>query len=316
MNTREIEYFLITAEEMNITRAANRLFISQQALSAHIKRLEAEYGAQLFRRKPTLALTPEGKELVYYGERILSAERHLRASISDISETCRAHLTLGISRLRADAFFPMVWQQYRKQYPHVTIELVDGNSEKLQDLLDAGKLDLYIGPDVTAAPEQEHIHLASEYLFTCMSDDFLRGAFAKDYEAMRHRFQSGLDIKDISYLPLLTMRPSNRLRKRLDRLFAAMDLKPNYVFETDSQPLIYQMAKQGTGIGIVSPVVFYQNMREIHSMGNSFHIFPIKNELSESEIILTYRTDYPRARHIEEFIKAVIDVFQNYQNAF
>ncbi|MFR8166181.1 MAG: LysR family transcriptional regulator, partial [Enterocloster sp.] len=44
MNLKSIEYFLVTVEEMNITRAAERLFISQQALSSHLKRLEDEYG--------------------------------------------------------------------------------------------------------------------------------------------------------------------------------------------------------------------------------------------------------------------------------
>lgn len=48
MNLKSIEYFLVTVEEMNITRAAERLFISQQALSSHLKRLEDEYGVCLF----------------------------------------------------------------------------------------------------------------------------------------------------------------------------------------------------------------------------------------------------------------------------
>ena len=47
MNLKSIEYFLVTVEEMNITRAAERLFISQQALSSHLKRLEDEYGVCL-----------------------------------------------------------------------------------------------------------------------------------------------------------------------------------------------------------------------------------------------------------------------------
>ena len=55
MNLRSLEYFLVVTEEMNFTRAAERLFITQQALSSHIQRLEAEYDAELFHRKPVLA---------------------------------------------------------------------------------------------------------------------------------------------------------------------------------------------------------------------------------------------------------------------
>lgn len=66
LNIKSIEYFLITAEELNFTRAAERLYISQQALSSHIKRLEEEYHVQLFARKPSLHLTPEGEQMVFY----------------------------------------------------------------------------------------------------------------------------------------------------------------------------------------------------------------------------------------------------------
>lgn len=64
MNLKSIEYFLITVEEMNITKAAERLYITQQALSSHIQRLEDEYGVTLFERRPTFRLTRAGQEMV------------------------------------------------------------------------------------------------------------------------------------------------------------------------------------------------------------------------------------------------------------
>ena len=84
MNLRSLEYFLVVTEEMSFTRAAERLFLTQQALSSHIKRLEEEYDAVLFHRKPTLTLTQEGEELKYWAEQILSAEKNLRANLHDI----------------------------------------------------------------------------------------------------------------------------------------------------------------------------------------------------------------------------------------
>ena len=104
MNLRSLHYFLIAAEEMNFTKAAERLFISQQALSSHIKRLEDEYGVRLFERRPALHLTLEGEEMQFYARQILADEMRMRTVFSDIRESCRGKLKIGISRLRASAF--------------------------------------------------------------------------------------------------------------------------------------------------------------------------------------------------------------------
>lgn len=95
-----------SVEEMNFTKAAERLFISQQALSSHIGRLEEEYGVQLFQRRPTLQLTQEGKEMLFYSKQILDDEAKMRTAFSHISAHCRGTLKIGLSRLRSAAFLP------------------------------------------------------------------------------------------------------------------------------------------------------------------------------------------------------------------
>ena len=61
MNFLNLKYFIVTAEEMNFTKAAKRLFISQQSLSNHIAKLEDYFGVQLFDRNTPLTLTDAGK---------------------------------------------------------------------------------------------------------------------------------------------------------------------------------------------------------------------------------------------------------------
>ena len=135
MNLRSLEYFLVVAEEMNFTKAAERLFLSQQALSSHIKRLETEYDAVLFHRKPVLGLTQKGYELRYWAERILNAEKNLRANLYDIGTNCRGRLRVGIARLRAFRMMPEIMDRYRSLYPNVAFEVVDGDTEFFQEQL-------------------------------------------------------------------------------------------------------------------------------------------------------------------------------------
>ena len=169
MNLRSLEYFLVVTEEMNFTRAAERLFITQQALSSHIQRLEAEYDAELFHRKPVLALTQKGEELRYWAQQILSAEKALRANLHDISINCRGRIRIGIARLRANAMMPDIMERYRKTYPNVTIELVDGSTDVLQGLLLENKVDMYVGVNVETGMNEVRVPLVEEEIWGCIS---------------------------------------------------------------------------------------------------------------------------------------------------
>lgn len=158
---------------MNFTRAAERLYISQQALSSHIKRLEEEYHVQLFARKPSLHLTLEGEQMVFYGKQILDSDKKMLAAFSDISTNCRGTLKVGISRLRSKVFFPDIWKYYYSNHENISIELISGNSAYLDELLQAGKLDLYLGINIPTASNQHRIQLAHEVIHCCFSKKLL-----------------------------------------------------------------------------------------------------------------------------------------------
>lgn len=311
MNLRSIQYFLVTAEEMNFTRAAERLFISQQALSNHIARLEAEYHVRLFERRPTLRLTQEGQEMLFYGQQILAAESKMRAAFSDISQNCLATLKVGISRLRGNMFFPSIWNYYHPTHPNISVELVDGNSAKLDELLQAGKIDLYIGVDVPSNPNQQSIPLAQEKLHCCIAQRLLKEHRPNDWKELVDGFREGVDLAKISDLPFITLRQNNRLRKGLEQFFA-QQTHPHYVFETDQQELIYELSKGGAGVGLISPVIFYQHIKEIKGLGDAFYVLPILNDIQEQTVSLVYRKDYPLPVYGMDFVQTACMVFRNY----
>ncbi|WP_294852826.1 LysR family transcriptional regulator [uncultured Oscillibacter sp.] len=313
MNLRSIEYFLVTAEEMNFTRAAERLFVSQQALSSHIKRLEDEYHAQLFARRPTLHLTLAGQQMVFYGRQILASEAKLRAAFSDLDKNCRGALTVGISRLRGDVFFPPIWNYYHPSHPNISIELVDGNSAKLDELLQTGKIDLYMGVDIPSSPNQCRIQLAREKMQCCMAQTLLEQYRPDQWREFLNEFRMGIDLTRIVDIPFITLRRNNRLRKGLEQFFAH-EFSPRYAFESDQQELIYEMAKSGAGVGLASPVIFYQHMREINELGQAFHVFPVINDIPENILYLVYRKDFPLPQYAMDFIQVACMVLKTYSH--
>lgn len=310
MNLKSIEYFLITAEEMNITRASERLYISQQALSSHIKRLEEEYHVQLFTRKPSLRLTPEGKQMVFYGKLLLDSEAKMRAAFSDISKNCHGTLKIGCPRLRSDVFFPLIWKYYHPSHPNIYIELINGNANELNDLLQTGKIDLYIGMDIPPEPTQELIELAKEKVQCCFSEELLRQYYPDTWSELLQSFQDGIDLTRILRLPFITLRTGNRLRRGIDFFFSHME-RPQYILECDQSELVYELAKSGAGAGLLSPVVFYQHINE-ETSSSSLHVFPVRNKIPESTVSLAYRKGYPLPQYAMSFIQDTCLVFRGY----
>lgn len=314
MNLRSIEYFLTTVEEMHVTNAAERLFISQQALSSHIKRLEDEYHVQLFERRPALHLTLEGEQMAFYGKQILEAEAKMRAAFSDISQNCRGVLNVGISRLRGNVFFPLIWNFYHSSHPNISIELVDGNSNTLDELLQTGKIDLYIGIDVPSNANLQRIELAREKIHCCFSQSLLEQYYPDQWKDLLSEFQDGVDLTKIINMPFITLRPGNRLRKSID-LFFSHYLKPQFIFECDQQDLVYQLSKSGAGAGLLSPVIFYQRKYEKGGLTPPFYVFPVINEISENTVCLVYRKDYPLPQYALDFIQDACMVFRSYSRS-
>lgn len=312
MNLKSIEYFLIAAEDMNFTRAAGRLYISQQALSSHIRRLEEEYCVQLFERKPALHLTPEGEQMVFYARQILDSEKKMRAAFSDISVNCRGTLKVGISRLRSNIFFPDIWKHYRPSHPNISIELVNGKSSDLDALLQAGKIDLYLGINLAPNPNQRCIELAREAIFCCFSRELLMQYYPDSWQELLTEFKKyGADLGAVTGLPLGTLRKGNRLRDELESSFAHYR-KPDIAFESEQQELVYQFAKSGAMAGLLSPIIFYQYREELKKLDGEFFVFPLRSPLEVSIFSLACRTDYPLPRYAMDFIQVACMVIRNY----
>ena len=118
-NFKELNYFIVAAEEMNFTRAARKTYITQQALSKHIRNLEEQYGVRLFERHPSLRLTLAGEQLLKYARRAIREENQLFNSLKSEGGSGRIRLTIGLPTMRGSAYFPGIIQRYHSICPHV-----------------------------------------------------------------------------------------------------------------------------------------------------------------------------------------------------
>ena len=316
VNLKNVEYFIILAEELNFTRAAERVYISQQALSSMVQRMEEEYNVRLLERKPVLRLTAAGEALVFYGRQLLEKEKMLTMTFADISKSCNATLRIGISRLRSSAFFCDIWKEYFPQHKNISFELVDGRSTKFEKLLHEGKISMYIGVDVSEGIYQKRYDLTREKATCCISLAFLKRFYPDNWKDRFEHFQrNGVSLAELEGAPLILQRGGNRLRESLDECLAHGDRYP-VLLECDQQDLIYRMVQLGAGVGIVSPLIAYLHLNEINHSDGDCWIFKIRDELPVNQVSLVYRTDYPMLDYERDFMEVTKQVFKRYQHEF
>ena len=144
--------FLALSETLNFTRAADKIFITQQGISEHIKKLEEDYGTTLVIRKPKVQLTPAGEVLRDMLLRQEAMDRDVRQTISEINSGDAGEVSIGISVSRVRAFAADIIIRYHIAHPHVKIHLYSDITMKLESMLLDNKLDGIIA--VNAVPHR------------------------------------------------------------------------------------------------------------------------------------------------------------------
>jgi DNA-binding transcriptional LysR family regulator len=143
MELRQLQTFLVLAEELHFGRAAERLALTQPALSKQIASLEQRMGVQLlFRTKRTVALTPAGQVFVSQAQQLLAqAEAALRLT-QRTAKGEAGQLTLGFTETAIHTVLPGLVRQFRQAYPQVELILHNLTTEGQVTGLNEGKLDL------------------------------------------------------------------------------------------------------------------------------------------------------------------------------
>jgi DNA-binding transcriptional LysR family regulator len=194
-------YFLVVAEELNISKAAKRLYISQQCLSNHIKRLEENYGVLLLNRKPRLSLTPAGEAVVRNFQRVQILEGSLQTELREIEDGRSGKIHLGIQAARAGIVIPEIITQHRKLYPGIEIIIDNGFVSDLEQQVISGKLDLFLGITPASHPLLNEIPLMKEQMYLAVTDWMLKKHFPTQFPDIKERLKKGADLKELTHLP-------------------------------------------------------------------------------------------------------------------
>jgi DNA-binding transcriptional LysR family regulator len=242
MELRQLEYFVAVAEEQNFTRAAERVHISQSGVSAQIRQLERELGAELFDRSArTATLTVAGKAALEHARAALAATRAVSQAVGEVSSLIQGRVIVGmVIGCTITPLFDAL-AAFRLAHPGVEVSLLEADSDRLADDVRAGAVDLALVGTATATPDGLDA-------LTIISERLVLAVPAGHPLATRRR----VSLRDLDAYPIVCMPPGTGLRTVFDRACAARQVEPVIALQASAADAIADLAARGLGVAILS----------------------------------------------------------------
>lgn len=167
----KLQTLLTVIDTQSFTKAAQKLALSQPAVSHHMRLLEEEFGVRIFfKDKKELKLTPEGEILAQYARRAVVLEANAHQEIADSRREIK-HLNIGITPTSGENRVPQVLATYCGQHPHTHINIVTGTIKKLYEKLKDYELDLAIVEGSIPGENLTKVLLDTDYLCLIVSPE-------------------------------------------------------------------------------------------------------------------------------------------------
>jgi DNA-binding transcriptional LysR family regulator len=251
MDLTQLRAFVTVAREGNLTRAAERLHLTQPAVSLQIKSLQASLNLQLFHRTPSgMSLTDDGAKLLPFAERVMESVAEFRQGAAALHSTLSGTLAIGTildpEFIRLGAFL----KRLVETYPQLSTQLQQGMSGWVLQQVRSGALDVgyYLG-----TPGKEfHSQTLTTFTYNVVAPKGWKNRVAgKGWEAL-------------AQLPWIWTPPESAHYRLLTKIFAEYKVHPNKVALVDQEMSMLDLVKSGVGLSLIRESIA---LREAHAHG-------------------------------------------------
>ena len=268
--------FLYLYEERSISKTANKLYVSQPAISYSLKELETQLGYTLFyRNSKGIEPTMEAKELYGYistAFNILNdAEEHIK-NLNSLNIGC---IRVGTPSHIGVFYLSSFISDFRKIYPGIKFEIVCKSTSDMIEMLETRKLDLIV----------DTLPINSKKNVTKLTLAKLHNCFAYN-----KNFLSDVDVKcveDLKKYPLILPSATSSIRLKLDEYLESKNTKLNPVIESWTTEIMLEMVRKGVGIGY-----FVRNVIDSQEDRENFEILMFDDEFPAVDVCCVYIDDF------------------------
>ena len=283
------EYVLEVYKQRSFSKAARKLFVSQPALSATIKRTEEKVGEPIFDRSTTpISLTPCGEEYIRTAYAIAASEENFINYLNKLQGMQTGKLILGGTNLNISYVLPTILEEFGKTYPNITIMLEEKNIEDLEKALDLGEIDFLVDAcqmdqsKFTSYPYQkESVLLVIPKFYACNDKLTDYRLSRRDIILDRHLDENFpiLPLNLIADQQFILLKETTDTYKRTEKLFLKYEITPSVHYHLDQQSSAFSLACAGLGVTFISDTLvknssFHPNLcyYKIDSIAGDRHI--------------------------------------------
>ena len=244
---RILEYLVALADEGSYSRAAERLFISQPALSQAIRKAEMDIGVELLvKGTHNLRFTPAGELLLQGGRELLARRDALGQRMRDLSAAHRGSLRFGISPFYSKYYLPLVQPYFARHFPDVRIQVVEEISVTIEQMVLDDQLDIGFVPMEPENPRLSYELLHTEEILLAVPPDSPVNVYAIPSPDLPR-----IDLRHFEGEPFVSLKPVQKFHSMSRRLFERAGFSPVVVHETMNWDTVNALAAGGVESGFV-----------------------------------------------------------------
>ncbi|GEM_PF-6876703 len=276
MTLQQLHYYCAVAKELNISKAAEKLHISPQALSAQIGKLEDEYHVQLFERMPRLAFTFAGEQMMKYACEMLEREKNISGCMADIKGNEGCKVIIGTTYSLGKMLLPKILPAYLKMYPKYQIELAVDKNVVIEQLLLDGDIDVAICPSAAFNPGIVTELIAKDRAHVVVPQKTMVRLFQNRYQEMAAKFQKKIDMEYFKDEPFI-MPPANTLLRNIaEEYFCHHHFSPTILFELADLGIRLALICRDMGLTVSFKAWTFNNMNTYSDQdGGLAYFFPM-----------------------------------------
>ena len=292
MELRQLETFCAVVRSGSFSRAAEEMYLSQPAVSLHIKALESELGVMLFERSGrSVRLTQPGELFHEYAVRIIQLLQEAHQTLSETASGEKGRIVVGAGATTTIFTLPPVLQTLRSDHSGIEVIIRSGTSREVARMVRAGEVDLGL---VTSPVGEEN-------LITCiLQEDKVVAVVGRDHPLASAQC---VTLAEFAQEPLILFVRGSGFRSYLDAVFAGQGITPQVQMELDNVEAIKALVEIGLGASLVPEVAVRSEISDGRLVPLAIMDIP---QLSRS-LSLIYRKD----KHLSPTMKVFLTVLDS-----